>query len=391
MERVIVIGGGIAGLATAFDLSLRGVETLLVEKNQLGSGTTTKCAGMLHSGARYIVNHPHVAKDLSCENTILKKIVSFTIDNRLGLFVILKNADPEYCEQFEEGSQQTQIPISKLSRQECLELEPNLGDEVMGGFTTPDAVIDPLQLVDTYREELKEKGVEILEGYQPIKGRLVYTGSWKLDLQRQDSLRPISIACNAMINATGASAAEVASRLGAKLKVTYVHGSMIALKEKVVTRVVSICGQNTTGDVITSLDQTSIVGSTWHELPHNQPIQMSNEDMTKIIETASKVIPKISRSLVSHSFTGIRAHLESSQKFETQNSFNIDRGYQIIDHAQTDSLPNFYTILPGKLTFGRLVAEKVTDLLLSQWDNNIPCQTRNYRLKEPRKRSDARL
>ena len=49
---VIVIGGGITGAGTARDCSLRGLRTLLIERNDIADGATGRNHGLLHSGAR---------------------------------------------------------------------------------------------------------------------------------------------------------------------------------------------------------------------------------------------------------------------------------------------------------------------------------------------------
>jgi len=88
--KIMVVGGGISGLCSALDLALRGVEVVLVEKGVLGSGTTTKCAGMLHSGARYLVRNEKIAELCFKENKIWRKIVPFAIDSlHQGIFVVL--------------------------------------------------------------------------------------------------------------------------------------------------------------------------------------------------------------------------------------------------------------------------------------------------------------
>ncbi len=42
-KRVIVIGGGSTGCATAHDLTLRGFEVVLIERGEIASGTTGRC------------------------------------------------------------------------------------------------------------------------------------------------------------------------------------------------------------------------------------------------------------------------------------------------------------------------------------------------------------
>ncbi|WP_062210285.1 glycerol-3-phosphate dehydrogenase/oxidase [Demequina oxidasica] len=53
---VLVIGGGINGLATFRDLALQGIDVLLVERNDFASGSTAASSHMIHGGLRYLEN-----------------------------------------------------------------------------------------------------------------------------------------------------------------------------------------------------------------------------------------------------------------------------------------------------------------------------------------------
>ncbi|CAB4635585.1 unannotated protein [freshwater metagenome] len=54
--QVLIIGGGINGLATFRDLALQGVEVVLVEKNDYCSGASASSSHMIHGGVRYLEN-----------------------------------------------------------------------------------------------------------------------------------------------------------------------------------------------------------------------------------------------------------------------------------------------------------------------------------------------
>ena len=60
MERphaqVLVIGGGINGIATFRDLALQGVEVILVERDDYASGASAASSHMIHGGIRYLEN-----------------------------------------------------------------------------------------------------------------------------------------------------------------------------------------------------------------------------------------------------------------------------------------------------------------------------------------------
>jgi len=58
----IIIGGGIAGLLTAIRLSMAGKKVLVIDKDKIGSGSTSSNHGMVHSGALYTSQHGHIVK-----------------------------------------------------------------------------------------------------------------------------------------------------------------------------------------------------------------------------------------------------------------------------------------------------------------------------------------
>lgn len=51
---VVVVGGGITGCGIARDAALRGLKVALVEKNDFGSGTSSKSSKMIDGGLRYL-------------------------------------------------------------------------------------------------------------------------------------------------------------------------------------------------------------------------------------------------------------------------------------------------------------------------------------------------
>jgi glycerol-3-phosphate dehydrogenase len=51
---VVVIGGGVTGLGVALDAASRGLRCALVEKNDFSSGTSSKSSKLVHGGLRYL-------------------------------------------------------------------------------------------------------------------------------------------------------------------------------------------------------------------------------------------------------------------------------------------------------------------------------------------------
>ena len=53
---VLIIGGGINGLATFRDLAMQGVDVALVERDDFVSGASAASSHMIHGGIRYLEN-----------------------------------------------------------------------------------------------------------------------------------------------------------------------------------------------------------------------------------------------------------------------------------------------------------------------------------------------
>ena len=53
---LIVIGGGITGAGVALDAASRGLDTLIIERNDFASGTSSKSTKLIHGGLRYLKN-----------------------------------------------------------------------------------------------------------------------------------------------------------------------------------------------------------------------------------------------------------------------------------------------------------------------------------------------
>jgi L-2-hydroxyglutarate oxidase LhgO len=119
----VIIGGGLTETFTMLDLSLRGLNVALIERDSLGSGTAGKYQGMLHSGARYAVNDPVSAKECISENMIISNIAPHSITDTGGLFVAVNDEELNYQDKLGGGLKGAGIPYHVVPVEEILKEE----------------------------------------------------------------------------------------------------------------------------------------------------------------------------------------------------------------------------------------------------------------------------
>lgn len=158
---VVIIGGGATGTGIMRDCALRGINCILIEKDDLASGTTGRNHGLLHSGARYAVTDSESARECIVENRILKKIARHCVEDTQGLFISLPDDDLDFQKQFITSCQQADIDVEQLTPQEALRLEPNCNPNLIGAVKVPDGTLDPFRLAASNVIDAVEHGARL--------------------------------------------------------------------------------------------------------------------------------------------------------------------------------------------------------------------------------------
>ena len=132
MKNVVIVGGGIVGLAVAYKLSFnKNLNILLLEKeNDVGCHQSTHNSGVLHCGLYY---KPGSLKSiLSVEG--IKQMTEFckkyNVPHEIcGKLVVSTNQEEsiKLNELFDRGTKNGLKNLKRLNKQEMLEIEPNVG------------------------------------------------------------------------------------------------------------------------------------------------------------------------------------------------------------------------------------------------------------------------
>lgn len=144
---VVIIGGGATGVGVLRDAAMRGLKAILVERVDLGQGTTGRYHGLLHSGGRYVVSDPHSATECAEENAILTRIHPDAVEATGGLFVSVAGDDEEFPDRFFKGAEETGVPTAEISVKEALRREPRLNPRIARAFEVQDGTVDGWRMV----------------------------------------------------------------------------------------------------------------------------------------------------------------------------------------------------------------------------------------------------
>jgi glycerol-3-phosphate dehydrogenase len=369
---VLVIGGGATGAGVLRDAAMRGMRALLLERGDLTSGTTGRYHGLLHSGGRYVVTDPVSADECARENEILRRIIPHCIEDTGGFFVTTPWDDPAYADEFVAGCRAHGVRCEELSVREILRREPLLNPRIARGFAVRDAAADSFLTLETLAASARAYGAEIRTYHRVVE--LVRDGERVAGAIAEDRRtgERVRIEARIVVNAAGAWASQIGAMADIGISIVPGKGTMIALNHRVVNTVVNRCKRPDDGDIIVPIRTVSVVGTTDVAADDPDDTSIPADDVAMMLEEGEKLVPGLRRARVVRAWTGVRPLYKDS---DTGDDRNISRDFKLLDHRTRDGVPGIVSIVGGKYTTFRLMAERTVDLVATYLDNTTACRT----------------
>jgi L-2-hydroxyglutarate oxidase LhgO len=208
----VVVGAGVAGLAVARALALRGREVLVLEKERaIGTHTSSRNSEVIHAGLYY---PPGSLKARFCVEGN-KRLYAYCAERgiaakRLGKLVVA--ADAREAESLPglmaKAAANGVGDLVRLSGKEARELEPALSCEA--AFHSPSTgIVDSHGLMLSYRGEAENAGASLALRAELLGGRVTKSG-FVLEVGGGETL---ALECKLLVNAAGLYAPSLARRI----------------------------------------------------------------------------------------------------------------------------------------------------------------------------------
>ncbi|CAN5198341.1 glycerol-3-phosphate dehydrogenase/oxidase [soil metagenome] len=398
---VLVIGGGITGAGIALDAATRGLSVALVEKHDLAFGTSRWSSKLVHGGLRYLASgNVGIARRSAMERGILMTRNAPHLVHAMPQLVPLlpsMGAAERALVRFGfaagdglrrlAGTPSTVLPrSSRVSATRTVELAPTVRRAGLdGGLLAYDGqLIDDARLVTAVARTAAQHGARILT-YVNASG---VTGD-SATLTDQRTGETLQVRARAVINATGVWAGEVDSDLRLRpSRGTHLVFDAAAFGNPTAALTIPIPGE-LNRFVFAMPEQLGRVylGLTDEDAPGPIPDvpQPTPAEVQFLLDTVNTALDgELTMADVQGSYAGLRPLLEPMGHQSAggrpgkgqQHTADISR-----DHAVIESRSGVISVVGGKLTEYRHMAEDVLDRAVAARGLSArPCRTRNLPL-----------
>jgi len=225
---VAVLGGGVNGLSTAYELCKRGKSVTLIDKSVMGAGASGSCDDMillqskkpgilLEMAFRSLELFKGLATELPCD-------IEFV--TRGGTIFIEDDEQLAIMEEFVASQNRFGLDVEIIDAKRLRELQPNVSPHVIAStYSARDSQVNPMLLMKGFYMAASRQGLKFISRSRPIS-ITARNGHWEMVLSTGQILESDTI-----VNATGAYANEVCSLLGFEVPIKPRKGQVMVTEQ----------------------------------------------------------------------------------------------------------------------------------------------------------------
>ena len=335
----------------------------------------------MHCGARYAWGDTNIARECYAESLVLSRIAGGCIEYNGGFFIALDDREKALEREFIGRCIAAGIPAAPISLDQLKRLEPALSDKVIAAVAVPDGSFDAFRLPMMFFAAARRLGAKILPwhevtGFDISGGRLRAVTAKDLSVSPQ---REFSIKTDFVISATGAWAGEVGRLAGISIPITPAPGTMAAVKGRLVNHVVSRLRPPGDGDILVPQRGLTIIGSTQWLAESPEGIMPKSSDVDFLRSAAAEIAPRFA-SLPTYAAWAAARPLAGKKPPVSGDveGRSLSRDFEIIDHETENGIAGYASVIGGKATVLRAMAEKAADVVCGKLSISSECRTARY-------------
>ncbi|MCC7340891.1 MAG: glycerol-3-phosphate dehydrogenase/oxidase [Bryobacterales bacterium] len=376
-----IVGGGIIGAGVARDASRRGLRTVLLEKNDFGAGTTSGSTRLIHGGLRYLemLDFGLVRMDLRERETLLR--IAPHLVKPLQFYLPYYDASWFYRAKMQIGlglydllSYDKSLPNrGYLPAAEIASHEPALRrDGLSGASTYYDAQVNmPERLCMENVLDAARHGCVVRNGVE-VTAAIHEEGRLAGIRVRNEAGEVEEIRARLICNTSGPWFDEVAARLQpeAPHRVRMTKGIHLAVEPL-----------NREAWVLFSpVDRRLFFAIPWMGMSwlgttdtdyRGDPADAAATpaDVEYLLRSTEHYFPAVRKQALCFTNAGIRALVTRPGKESA-----VSRSHQLVD-GERKGAPGLVSVVGGKITGYRAIAEETTDLIVKRLSEGIACDT----------------
>jgi glycerol-3-phosphate dehydrogenase len=106
-------------------------------------------------------------------------------------------------------------------------------------------------------------------------------------------------------------------------------------------------------------------------------VELPRDHGLKMIKLCAELLPAVTKTDVHSTWYAVRPLIAQGKP---ENPQEISRDFDCYDHRQRDNLDGLISVIGGKATTLRLMAEKAVDLICRKTGRNLACKTKTEKL-----------
>ncbi|MDI3534021.1 MAG: hypothetical protein PWQ82_386 [Thermosediminibacterales bacterium] len=227
---VIIIGAGIIGLSTAYYLTKKGKKVLMLEKKEIGSGSSGACDDMILLQSK----KPGILLQMALESFEMYKCLSEELNTDLefqtrgGMILIENQEQLKIMEDFVRKQRSYGLDVELIDKRDVKKKQPLVNDRVIASTYSPiDSQVNPLRVMKGFYMKSIERGMEIDKPSSVTALKKLSNGYWEVVTDNNKCYH-----AEVVINAAGAWAAEVGKFAGVEIPIKPKKGQ-IAVTEQI--------------------------------------------------------------------------------------------------------------------------------------------------------------